>query len=74
MIDDAHLGPLLEAHPEVLESVSRIIAQRRAGMDEVKQSMAERQSRIPQTMPEAASVEAASHEILGRIRAFFKLN
>ncbi len=74
VIDDVHLAPLLEAHPEVLESVSRIIAQRRAGMDEVRQSMAERQSRIPQPLPEAASVDAASHELLGRIRSFFKLN
>ncbi len=73
VIDEQLLGPLLEAHPEVLESVSRIIAQRRAGMDEVRQSMAERQSRIPQPMPQEVGVEEASHEILAKIRSFFKL-
>ncbi len=74
MIEERHLRPLLEAHPEVLESVSRIIAQRRTGIDQARQSMAERQSRIPQTHPEAPGVDAASHEILGKIRAFFKLS
>ncbi|MNX04730.1 Low conductance mechanosensitive channel YnaI [compost metagenome] len=72
VIDEQDLGPLLEAHPEVLESVSRIIAQRRAGMDEVRQTMAERI--VPQPLPEPESVEAASNEILGRIRGFFKLS
>jgi len=73
VIDDRHLAPLLEAHPEVLESVSRIIAARRAGLAEAHQSMAERELRVPHPLPEAESVDAASTEILGKIRAFFKL-
>jgi small-conductance mechanosensitive channel/CRP-like cAMP-binding protein len=72
-IADRHLAPLLRAHPEILDSVSRIIAQRRAGMDEMRQSMAERRSLVPQETPAVQEVEAASHELMGRIRAFFKL-
>lgn len=74
VIEQQHLAPLLEANPEIVESISRLIAKRRAGIDLALRKMAERQSRVPQQAPETQTVEAASNEILGRIRAFFKLS
>lgn len=77
LIDKDVLAPLVEAHPEVLESISRIVAERRAGLHQVKQSMTERTLRVPQPDSPAAAaaetVEAASNELLSKIRAFFKL-
>lgn len=73
VISKRDLAPLLEAHPEVLESISRIIAERRADMDQARQSMAQRHTRVPQAPSDAKGVEDDSHELLSRIRAFFKL-
>lgn len=74
VIDHNHFAALLEEHPEFMQRISHVIAERRAGIETARLNLAEAREHLVPAQRQDAVVEAATNEIFDRIRAFFKLS
>lgn len=74
VLEHHHLAPLLEDQPDFMRRISLTIAERRQNMMTAKVTLAHERENVALHPHANQAVEETSNEILGRIRAFFKLS